>query len=126
MRLKKNAIEWTVFAASVLVIAGVIVLLVRDATSSREAPPDLVVTVGRATQSSAGFVVPVEIANAGDTTAEEARVEVRLVADGAEVEKGELTIAFVPGKSRRKGWVVFGRDPQCCKVEARAVSYEEP
>lgn len=126
MSLKKNGIEWTVFAASVIVIAAVIALLVRDAMSSRDAPPDLRVTVGAASQSSGGFVMPVQIENAGDTTAEQAKVAVRLLEDGTEVETAELTVAFVPGKSKRTGAVVFSRDPRCCSIEARAVSYEDP
>lgn len=125
-KLNKNAIEWTVFAGSILVIACVVALLVRGSVASTETPPDLRVAVGRASRSSTGFVIPIRVENAGDTTAEQAKVEVLLQREGAEVETAELTIAFVPGKSQRNGWVVFNRDPQCCTVEARAVSYEAP
>jgi uncharacterized protein (TIGR02588 family) len=126
MKIRKNPIEWTVFAASLLVIAAMLALLTREAVLSKDLPPDVRVTLGTPSPSSGGFSVPVTVANDGDQTAEQARVEVSLWAGEQEVETSELTIAFVPGHSRREGWVVFRRDPSCCALRARTVSFEAP
>lgn len=126
MREKKNALEWTVFGLSLIVIAAAVALLAMDALSPHDVHPDLRVTTGAPVRSSGGYAVPVTVSNHGDATAEQARIEIALVSGGEEVEAAELTIAFVPRKSERKGWVVFRRNPSCCTVEARAVAYERP
>lgn len=127
MKTKKNALEWAVFGVSTAIIATIVALLVRGAVSSGEKNrPDLRVTTHAAAPTSGGYLVPVVVSNSGDTTAEQARIEIALMSDGEEVEKGELTIAFVPRKSQREGWVVFTRDPRCCEVVARTIAYEKP
>ncbi|MGZ8711160.1 MAG: hypothetical protein ACXW28_13145 [Thermoanaerobaculia bacterium] len=127
MKTRKNALEWTVFGVSAVIIAMTVALLAGSAVRSKErGAPDLRIETGAPIRSSDGHTVPVVVSNRGDVTAEQARVEIALVADGEEVEKAELTIAFVPQKSRRAGAVVFRRDPRCCVITARTVAYEEP
>lgn len=126
MKMKKNAVEWSVFGASAIVIVALVGVLIHGVLTSTNTPPELRVTAGRTIATQGGFTVPVAVSNDGDTTAEQAKIEVRLLAGSDEVEKAELTFAFVPGKSKRNGWVVFSRDPQCCSIEARPVSFEAP
>lgn len=126
MTPKKNALEWTVFGASLLIIGATITLLLTGGSGSGNPGPDLRVAAGTPAASSSGFAVPVTVENQGDATAEQVRVEVSLLSGGEERETGELTIAFVPRRSRREGWVVFQRDPACCTISARAVSFEKP
>jgi uncharacterized protein (TIGR02588 family) len=123
---KKNAVEWTVFAASLAVIAVTVVLLLRGSFHSAQLPPDLHITAGTPVRSSGGYAIPITVSNRGDDTAEQARIEVALMTDAREAEKAELTIAFVPGRSRREGWVIFQRDPGCCTLSLRTVSFELP
>ena len=126
MNVKKNAVEWSVFAVSCVMIAAVVAILVHDAVTSSSSPPELHVVLGAVDSTDAGFAVPVAVMNRGETTAEQAKIVVTLVEGNTEVESAELTIAFVPGKSRREGWAVFRRDPRCCRIAARAVSFEAP
>lgn len=126
MKAEKNAVEWTVFGVSLVLISATIALLVTGEVSSKEMPPDLRIETRSPSRSSGGFAVPVIVTNSGDTTAEEAHVEVALMSEGEAIETAELVIAFVPRQSRREGWVVFREDPSCCSVVARAVSYEKP
>ncbi len=126
MKAKKNALEWTVFAASVLIIGGVVALLVRGAMQSNEKQPDLKIETGAPVRSSDGYTVPVIVRNEGSGTAEQARIRMALVENGRDVETAELVITFVPRQSRREGWVVFRRDPACCTVAARTLAYEKP
>jgi uncharacterized protein (TIGR02588 family) len=72
-----------------------------------------------------GHQIPIRVRNEGQSV-EEARIEVSLIQGDTVVERAELMIAFVPEKSEREGWVVFERDPRCCKVVARAASFEKP
>lgn len=126
MKAKKNALEWTVFGVSAAIIAMTVALLAVSAVRSKGGAPDLRIETGDPIGSSDGHTIPVVVSNRGDVTAEQARIEIALVADGVEVEKAELTIAFVPRKSRRAGAVVFRRDPRCCVVTTRTVAYERP
>lgn len=126
MKLEKNVLEWSVFAASVVVVLACLALLVVDISRTGERPPTIGLTVGEPEQTERGFRVPVEVRNVGDQTAADLHAEVVMEADGAEVERSEFTIAFVPRKSSRTGWVVFERDPRCCRLTARTLGYERP
>lgn len=126
MNVRKNPLEWTVFAAALAIVAGCVALLVMMMLRTKDAPPELVVTVGRAERVSSGFRIPVQVRNDGDETAEQVLIDVTLESAGEEMDRAELTIAFVPRRSVRHGFVVFGRDPQCCKITARATGFEVP
>ena len=127
MKTKKNALEWTVFGVSAVIIAAMVALLIHDATTSEEkALPDLRVTLGEPAPRSGGYVVPVVVANVGDATAEQARIQIVLRSGKDVVEIAELMIAFVPRKSQREASVVFRRDPACCEMVAHTIAYETP
>lgn len=126
MNVRKNALEWTVFAVSILLIAAVVAALILEAAQSHETPPLLRISTGPATQAGSHWRVPVEVVNEGDITAEQTRIEVTLESGGREVERAELTIAFIPRKSKREGWVTFRENPRCCEVIARATGFEKP
>jgi uncharacterized protein (TIGR02588 family) len=126
MKAEKNALEWTVFAISLLLIAAVVGALILEAARSHDTPPVLRIHTGVATEALGSWRVPVEVVNEGDTTAEQTHIEVTLEEAGREVERAELTIAFIPRKSKREGWVTFRRDPRCCEVVARATGFENP
>lgn len=126
MNVQKNPLEWTVFAASLVIVAGCVAVLVAMMLRTSDRPADLVVTLGRPERVSSGFRVPVQVRNAGDATAAEVHVEVTLESGGEEVERADLTIAFVPRRSDRKGFVMFRRDPSCCRITGSAVGFEEP
>ena len=127
MKAKKNALEWTVFGVSAVIIAATVALLVHDAiTSKGKSRPDLRVTTGEITPRSGGYAVSVVVANVGDATAEQALIQIALRSGEEVVETAELIIAFVPRKSQREASVVFRRDPACCKVVAHTIAYETP
>jgi uncharacterized protein (TIGR02588 family) len=126
VKLHKNWLEWLVFAASVGIVGACVVALAVSAFRSGDRPPDVTVEVGAATRGASGYRVPVRVRNEGDETAEGVTIEVGLISGGEEVERGEFTVAFLPRKSRREGWVVFQRDPGCCTLRARALGFEKP
>lgn len=126
MKPKKNALEWTVFALSLIAIGAVVTLLFIGGGDTAAVRPDLVVQTGSAVRGPNGHAIPVTVRNIGNATAEQARIEIALLSGSEAMEKAELTIAFVPRRSKREGWVVFERDPRCCTISARAVSFEKP
>ena len=126
MKGQKNALEWTVFAVSLVLIAATIAFLVRDGGSAESKTPQIEVRTGQAVQSAGMWSVPVIVTNRGDETAEQLRVEVSVLQDGRETEKAQLTFAFVPRRSSREAWALFRSDPRALKIDARATSYEKP
>ena len=125
MKARKNALEWTVFAISLALILAVVAVLLRSGATTGKAPPALTVFTGDTSPVAGGHQIPVRIRNDGQSV-EEARIEVSLMQGETLVERAELMIAFLPEKSEREGWVVFQRDPRCCRVVARATSFEKP
>ena len=121
----KNWLEWTVFTVSTLLIAAVVAVLLFEA-KAENSPPDLVLDFGEVQQGQHGYRVPVFVRNTGEQTAEQVQVEVVLTSAGREVEKSEMTFAFVPRKSRREGAVVFSTDPRKHGIEGRIAGYETP
>jgi len=123
----KNALEWSVFFVSAIIVLATIGSLAWSAISDVDSPPDLSIVAGKALPGQQGtHRVPLLVRNLGNTTAQSVQVEVILRRGAEEVERGELTLSFVPRHSEREGWVTFRNDPRCCEIQARAVSYESP
>lgn len=126
MKAKKNILEWTVFAISAVLLAGVMIVLVQAGMQAGDEPPLLVIETGPSTVTRGGYRIPVLIRNTGQTTAEDVLVNVELVSGESRIESAELTVPFVPRHSEREGWVLFQRDPGCCTVRAHAVAFNAP
>ena len=136
---RKNALEWTVFAISLVVVLGALGYLTYAAITDTNQPAILVVELGEvevqeaAADSAAAesaqqpplYNIPVTVHNLGEKTAEEVLVEVTLEVDGEEVETAELTIPLVPYQSTRAGMVAFKQDPREGQLTAKVVGYLE-
>jgi uncharacterized protein (TIGR02588 family) len=122
----KNFLEWSVFAASALLVAATIGYLAWSAVTHDSGEPDLRVTTGRVLARGGVYVVPIVVRNLGNETAEQVRVEVTLRRGETEVERAQLDLMFVPRSSKRDGWVTFMKDPRGLTIDARAVGYERP
>lgn len=121
--MKKNLLEWTVFGVSLALISGVAGLLLHEHFTSGDRPAQLLVTAGRGERSGDGYVVPLEVRNSGDTSAEDVHIVVTL--QGAPPEESEVTVPYVPYRSGRRAWVVFSRDPGAATLEARVIGYRQ-
>ena len=122
----KNALEWTVFIASTIVVLAVLGYLAMKAVTEKKTPPELRIEAGAGIARNGSYHVPLLVRNTGGATAESVIVEAVLRRGGEELERAQLELSFVPRRSEREGWVTFRHDPQCCTLETRAVSYEEP
>ena len=126
-KVEKNRLEWVVFGVGLLLVVSTLAYLVYDGATAADTPPDVEVRLGEPRPGGAGFLVPVTVVNHGGETAGGVSVEVVLEAAGSpEPERGEFTVAFLPRRGTREGWVSFRADPRSGKLSARAHGYEKP
>jgi uncharacterized protein (TIGR02588 family) len=123
--LKKNALEWTVFGAGLILVLATLAYLIREVVTTGSRPPEVAVQLGTPRRVTHGFQVPVTVVNRGDTAAEGLSVVITLVAK-AEREEAVLNIAFLPRQSKREGWVEFRGDPGEGTLETGPVVYASP
>jgi len=122
--MKKNALEWTVFGVSVVLITTVLGVLVHEQVTTGDRPAALAIALGEPVASTEGYAVPIEVRNDGDRTAEDVHVEVTL--SGSPLEVSDITVPYVPYRSHRRAWVQFTRDPAGARLTARVLGYREP
>lgn len=126
-KVEKNWLEWVVFAIGLVLVLATLSYLAYDAATLGDSPPDVEVRAGEAIERRHNFIVPITLVNHGDQTAEGVVVEVVTESGGVEKERAEFTVAFLPRRSTREGWVVFKTDPRTAEqVKARVLGYEKP
>lgn len=115
--LRKNGLEWSVFAFSLLLIAGVLGFLGYHALQESDAPPSFHIELGPAQQRDSLYALPVVVHNTGDQTA--AGVHVVVKSGG---EEAELVFDYVPRHSQRQGTVSFRARPASPAAYVRSYS----
>ncbi|MCX2740855.1 hypothetical protein [Pontibacter anaerobius] len=124
---KKNWLEWSVFALSIVLVLGILVYLAYQAFTHKASTPDLYVQVWSDPSANAPNRYHILLENKGGATAEEVTIELVLVQGGKEVEKAQLQIPFAPQESKREGWVNFTNNPiKADTIVSRVVSYKKP
>lgn len=122
----KNPLEWTVFGIGLVLVLATLGFLVRESIVGDEGPPEVVARLGEARPSEGGHLIPVEVANIGQTTAEDVLVPIFLDLPDGRREEAELNIAFLPRDSKRNGWVSFRDDPRRGTLSLGAIAFEVP
>lgn len=137
---RKNWLEWTVFAAGLLLLIATTGYLGYQALVHGQ-PAALRVTLGTPwtpdDDHPARVVVPVTVHNDGGQTAAEVKIEVSVVRGGDDrstrstsstepLERRELTFTFVPHMSSRSGALTFEHRPAPEELHAQVLSYLEP
>ena len=126
LKQNKNWLEWAVFAVGLLLVASTLGYLAYSGATMERTSPSIEVALGPPEQRGRHFAVPVTVVNVGDETAEGVLVEVSLEGGGHATERSEFSIASVPRRAKREGWVTFKRDPREGSVSARVLGYEKP
>ncbi len=121
--MKKNALEWSVFAISLVLIAVCVGVLGYEQLTRTDGPPRITVAVERVVAQPDGFGLEVVVQNSGDRTAENVRFEI--VLEGAS-ERAEALVAYVPYRSQRRAWLVLQSDPRSRRFVIRVLGFEEP
>jgi uncharacterized protein (TIGR02588 family) len=122
----KNWLEWSVFAVGLVLVLGTLGFLVRESFEAAGGPPEVVARLGPPRAAAGGFMVPVEVGNTGQATAEGVQVTVILELPQSEREEAVLDIAFLPRDSRRNGWVTFQSDPGRGSLRLGPIAFEVP
>jgi len=125
-KFEKNWLEWVVFGVGLVLVVGTLSYLAYDGATASDAPPNIEVRLGEPQRQEHDFVVPVTIINHGGQTAEGVHVEVVLESGGAEIERSEYGVAFLPRLATREGWVAFRTDPRSGQLKPRVLGYEKP
>lgn len=124
---KKNALEWSTFAASLAVIFFTVSYLSYKTYSHQPSPPEITVAyrLNPGLQSPYRYKLVVE--NVGGETAEDVLIEMTLQKGDSTIEKSALQLAFVPQSSRREAWVIFLKNPaKADTIIAKVVSFKKP
>jgi uncharacterized protein (TIGR02588 family) len=124
-RPRKNAVEWVVFASSLLVIGVIVGFLAYQGLATRDEPAHLEVLLGEPRQKEALFFVPVMVENRGGKAAAGVRVEVTLEA-GNRTEHASFDLPYSPAGSLRSGEVTLRSDPRQGRMNGRVVGFELP
>lgn len=126
-KLKKNWLEWIVFAVSLVLVAGTLAYLIWDGATKSEQPPFVAVELGATIQEGDRYIIPVTLRNEGGQAAKAVTVEVALMVDGQELEKGQIQVDYLPRSSSRRGRVVFTEDPATAdEIQTHVLGYELP
>jgi uncharacterized protein (TIGR02588 family) len=118
-------LEWAASGIGVLIVLAVLGLLVSD-LSGTGAPPALRVEAGAVTAHPGGFTLEIRVHNGSGAPAARVEVEGVLREAGQLVETGRAVLDYVPGRSVRRGGLVFSRDPRRGELELRALGHAEP
>ena len=119
----KNAVEWTVFAFSCVLVTLVLGYLTYLSFASDSSPaPQLRVTLGQIIERDGQVWVGVTVENNGAITANNVEIEV-------EIENGQsagFTLPHVPRHGKRQGWVGFEPPLAREELKARISGYQAP
>lgn len=103
---KHNAVETGTFIVGLLLILPLIGFLIYQISTKKEAPPVFQVSsVYQPEMQHYGFRVEVE--NTGGESAEAVNIKLSLYQEGQVAEDGEISIQYVPVKSKETAWIVF-------------------
>ena len=121
-----SALEWLVAGLGLVLVVAAVAFMVLDAMRGGSAPPqirvraDSVVAMG-----SGGYLVQFTAENHGHETAADVAV-VGELRDAAGVETSRARVDYLPGRSERRGGLVFRRDPRQAALRLWAEGYQEP
>jgi uncharacterized protein (TIGR02588 family) len=123
--MNKNALEWTVFGASLVLVVACAGLLVHQHFTRGNRPPSIVMSASTPVETAGGYAVPVDVRNDGDLTAEDVRIEATLSWSGGR-EHAQATLPLVPYRSERRAWIAFTRNPADGELRMRVLGYTQP
>lgn len=120
-KTKPPVLEWLASAIGLILTLGVTAVIAQDAFSgSAEAPPDIEVVAKAPERVGQRWLVRFDAHNRAATTA--AQVTIEGVLPGGETSTA--TIDYIPGRSTRRGGLVFSSEP--AGVRLRPLGFQDP
>lgn len=121
-----SALEWLIAALGLLLVLGTTGYLVADALVAEPSPPRIVVHADSvAALGPSGWLVRFTARNHGRETVGEVGIvgELRV---GADTLTARATLDYLPGRSERRGGLLFPADPRLGALRLRAEGFREP
>jgi uncharacterized protein (TIGR02588 family) len=118
--------EWAVAALGAILLAGAIGYMAYFAIGKNSEPPAIVITQRAITPSGSGYLVLVDIANRGNSTAASLTIAGELKRGGSTIETRRVTLDYLPRHSERRTGLFFTKDPNRFQLELYPVGYTEP
>lgn len=119
-------LEWVFAVIGLLLVVGVVGFLIYEISTDEGKPPDLNVKIEQIIPNEKGFLVKFALENTGDETAADVTVEGEIKKGNESLEKGDVTIDYVPSHSEKKGGMFFAEDPRQGDFKIRAKGFNEP
>lgn len=114
-----GALEKIATAISALLIASLLAVLIWDATHPNRSP-EFEVTTGQFEPAGSVYRLPVHVSNTGDESAKSVVVHVELVRADTAISESDITIDWLPGRSKRDAIAVFSREDATSGAAVRA------
>ena len=121
----KNALEWTVFGISSVLVLATLLFLTMAAITVKKGPARLRAETGKPVVENGRLRIPVTVTNDGDHVAANVDVQVS-IGSGAERQDAGFSIDFVPRGASRNGSVSFKGTELPQNLECGVLGYEEP
>lgn len=119
--------EWIAAAIGLLLVLGCAGILAWHALRGEDGPPDPVLQVEHIeAMSSGGFLVRLQVRNAGSQAATDLHIAGELRGAGADVERSQARIDHLPAGASREAGLYFTRDPRLGELALRAQGYQAP
>jgi uncharacterized protein (TIGR02588 family) len=119
-------LEWVVAALGLGVVLAAIAVLLHQTTSAGDRPPTIVTEVSSVSRMGAAYRVEVRVANIGERTAGELKIEGTLGGPGGALETSDVMLDYLPPDSTRQVSLLFSRNPHGSTLTIRAVSFRDP
>ena len=118
-------LEWLAAAIGLIIFAGLFATIF-DHGLERATAPDLVIEQDRIVATEAGTLVEFTIHNRSSRTAAAVVVEGRMPDPAGKDVTGQVTIDYVPAKTKVGGGLIFPGRIRGRTAEIRAVGYRRP
>ena len=119
----KNALEWSVFALSCLLILTTFGILIRGMMVWQDTPARITARAGEAYQEGGHVWVPIVVTNEGDHAATNVEIEVVSTSPAGESQAG-FTMDLLPRGSERRGQVSFAAEKEKHQFSVRVSGYQ--
>lgn len=120
-------LEWLAAAVGLLIFLGLFATIFSQGIEqSRGEVPQLVVEGQRIVPAQAGSLVEFTVHNRSRQTAAAVVIEGRLSGAGGQEQLAQVTIDYVPARSRVTAGLIFPGDIRDRKVEIRPIGYRQP
>ena len=120
-------LEWIAAAIGLAIFVTLFgTIFVQAGRNDRASVADLIVEKREVIATPGGAHVALDVANSSDKTAAAVVVQGRLLDGVREVASSEVTIDYVPARSRVRAALIFSESPTGRRVDVRALGYRVP